>query len=323
MYKNIEDQYLTLLSDVLYEGNRKQTRNGAVFSLFGAQLKHNFKEGFPLLTTKKMQLKSIFTELRWFLDGSTDVTQLWDDDCHIWDGDIYARYYNYASQLSEPDYEVHIEDAEQSIVRPFTKQEFIEIAKNYEDFANQWCDAGKIYGYQWRNFGGQLDQINEIINKLKTEPDDRRMIVSAWNPLELDQMLLPPCHYSWQVYTRELDQAEKQTNAGKERAISLMWNQRSADLPLGIPYNIASYAMLLMIIANEVNMVPDELIGNIGDAHIYANQIEGVQEQLSRVVERPFPTLTIKGNKGLDVIYNDLQLENYIPQSAIYFPLSN
>ena len=149
------------------------------------------------------------------------------------------------------------------------------------------------------------------------------MLVSAWNPLELRQMLLPPCHYSWQVYTRELDESEKQMHNGKERAISLMWNQRSADFPLGIPYNIASYALLLTMIANEVNMVPDQLIGNIGDAHIYGNQIEGVQKQLLRVVDCSFPTLTINGNKGLDAQYADLQLENYKPQSVIHFPLSN
>ena len=195
--------------------------------------------------------------------------------------------------------------------RPYTKEEFVEKIKTDKSFDKRFGNLGKIYGYQWRNWNGEIDQISELIEQLKNNPDSRRLLISAWAVHDLPNMVLPPCHYSFQVYTRELSFEERivwmkdnsptrevilPQSLGPEfsldeffepygvptRAISLMWNQRSCDVPLGIPMNIASYALLLTMIADEVNMVPDELIGNLGDCHIYLNQMDGVKEQLGR-----------------------------------------
>jgi thymidylate synthase len=185
--------------------------------------------------------------------------------------------------------------------------------KTDDEFAKKWGELGPIYGRQWRNwnaiFDGGVDQITNLINDLKNNPDSRRLMVNAWNVGELNQMLLPPCHYGFQCYVRE----------GKY--LSLMWNQRSVDTPLGLPFNIASYALLLMMIADEVNMVPDQLIGNLGDCHIYLDQVDGVKEQLTRQ-PMSLPKVTIQ-----DGIYcsspSDVLLENYESHPAIKFPLSN
>jgi thymidylate synthase len=223
-------------------------------------------EGFPLLTTKKMHWNSIVTELLWFLRGDTNIKFLLDYDCHIWDGDAYK---NYASKTSL--------DADGQL----TKEEFIKKIRTDEAFATQWGNLGPIYGKQWRDWNG-IDQIQNLINELKSNPDSRRLMVSAWNVGELDKMVLPPCHYGFQIYTRKTTRDEKIVHPGKYRAISLMWNQRSVDTFLGLPFNIASYGLLLEIIAKEVNMIPDELIGNLGDVHLYKNHIEQAKEQISR-----------------------------------------
>jgi thymidylate synthase len=252
-------------------------------------------EGFPLLTTKKMHWNSIVAELLWFLRGDTNIKFLLDYDCHIWDGDAYK---NYASKTSL--------DADGQL----TKEEFIKKIKTDSNFATQWGDLGPIYGKQWRSwktdktivvghngnhneFGTVvIDQIQNVINELKTNPDSRRLMVNAWNVAELDQMVLPPCHYGFQLYTRKTTREEKIVHPGKYRAISLMWNQRSVDTFLGLPFNIASYGLLLEIIAKEVNMIPDELIGNLGDVHLYKNHIEQAKEQISRTPYN-LPTIEI------------------------------
>ncbi len=211
---------------------------------------------------------------------------------------------------------------------PFTKEEFLEKLETDTEFNDEFGNKG-------------IDQIANLINDLKINPDSRRMMVSAWNVGELDQMTLPPCHYGFQVYTRELSEDEKidllpekkgwddydtlsfkeKIEKGPQRAISLMWNQRSVDTPLGLPFNIASYGLLLMMIADEVNMVPDELIGNLGDCHIYLNQIEGAKEQLTR---EPYPLPTVRVQDGIHCSsVNDVLLENYQSQPPIKFPLSN
>jgi thymidylate synthase len=233
-------------------------------------------EGFPLLTTKKMHWNSIVTELLWFLRGDTNIKFLLDYDCHIWDGDAYK---NYASKTSL--------DADGQL----TKEEFIKKIRTDEAFATQWGNLGPIYGKQWRDWNG-IDQIQNLINELKSNPDSRRLMVSAWNVDELNQMVLPPCHYGFQLYTRKTTREEKIVNPGKYRAISLMWNQRSVDTFLGLPFNIASYGLLLEIIAKEVNMIPDELIGNLGDVHLYKNHIEQAKEQISRT-SFDLPTIEI------------------------------
>jgi thymidylate synthase len=292
---NVERQYQQLLGDILENGVDKKDRTGTgTLSVFGRQIRHKMSEGFPLLTTKKMAWKTMVTELLWFLRGDTNIKFLLDYDCHIWDADAYKNYTNNF---------LGYEDVP-------SKEEFIKEIKTDDEFAEKWGDLGPIYGAQWRNwtlhsvgpndsFPIYVDQIRLLIEQLKTNPDSRRLMVSAWNVGELDQMVLPPCHYGFQVYTRELS-IEEQVSLHKKmgytknldpldyvpkRAISLMWNQRSVDTFLGLPFNIASYGLLLEIIAREVNMVPDELIGNLGDVHLYSNHIEQAKEQMYR---RPY-----------------------------------
>jgi thymidylate synthase len=272
---NLDKKYQQLLSDIIEFGVEKEDRTGTgTISEFGHQIRHKMSEGFPLLTTKKMHWKSIVTELLWFLRGDTNIKFLLDYDCHIWDGDAYKNY------LNETQHEAS-----------YTKEQFINLIKTDKDWANVWGDLGPIYGKQWRDWNG-IDQIQHLINELKSNPDSRRLMVSAWNVGELDQMVLPPCHYGFQLYTRKTTREEKIVHPGKYRAISLMWNQRSVDTFLGLPFNIASYGLLLEIIAKEVNMIPDELIGNLGDVHLYKNHIEQAKEQISRT-SFDLPTIEI------------------------------
>jgi thymidylate synthase len=320
---NLDKQYTALLQDILDNGVTKSDRTGTgTISVFGRQIRHNMKEGFPLLTTKKMPFKTIVTELLWFLRGDTNIKYLVDNNCHIWDGDAYANYIKRPKELSDV-----VSDSDKFNGRNLSKEEFINKLKTDNEFAKKWGELGPIYGKQWRAWSGyesipsgwyhgaathfkqipKLDQIQNLINDLKTNPDSRRLMVNAWNVGELDQMVLPPCHYGFQVYTRELtfnERCEYAINEGwmspfgaldfpethyaldsantPKRAISLMWNQRSVDTFLGLPFNIASYGLLLEIIAKEVNMVPDELIGNLGDVHLYSNHIEQAKEQIGR-----------------------------------------
>jgi thymidylate synthase len=357
---NIDRQYLDLLQDILDNGVEKSTRNGKVLSVFGRQIRHKMSEGFPLITTKRMAWQTIKTELQWFLMGSTDIRDLWKYKCYIWDGDWYAKYSTSCST-------------------PYSLEEMKEFALNPEKhptrskhFDKSIWNLGPVYGKQWRRWStmgefeemnglftveenekmNSIDQIQNLINELKTNPDSRRLMVSAWNVADLSHMALPPCHYGFQVYTRELSIAERLELASKKystfdimdfgipfqcthedidnyypvptRAISLMWNQRSVDTPLGLPFNIASYGLLLLMLADEVDMVTDELIGNLGDVHIYENQIDGVKEQLSR---DPFPLPTVKVRDGiwsnLSPDSDDVVLENYQSHPTIKMPLSN
>jgi thymidylate synthase len=301
----LDKQYQDLLQTILDYGVEKQDRTGTgTKSIFGYTIRHNMQDGFPVLTTKKMAWKTMVTELLWFLRGDTNIKYLVDNNCHIWDGDAYKRYVN------SPEVKI-----------PYSKEDFVNKIKTDKEWENKWGDLGPVYGAGWRNWDG-IDQIANLINDLKTNPDSRRMLVSAWNVGELDQMVLPPCHYGFQVYTRELSASErityknsKQINLSdsnelfdfiksnvsmdldnavhKEcdefniptRAISLMWNQRSVDTFLGLPFNIASYGLLLEIIAKSVNMVPDELIGNLGDTHLYSNHVEQAKEQIGRELD--------------------------------------
>jgi thymidylate synthase len=293
----LDKQYTDLLQDILDNGVTKQDRTGTgTISVFGRQIRHDMKDGFPLLTTKKMPWKVIVTELLWFLRGDTNIKWLVDNDCNIWNGDAFSNYL----KTYKGNYQMGME-------------EFVETIKTNDEFAKRYGELGPIYGKQWRSWhfnakfdmNGKyheekgIDQIQNLINDLKTNPDSRRLMVSAWNVGELDQMVLPPCHYGFQVYTREMSLSERIRIGNFElletvseskcdsqnipkRAISLMWNQRSVDTFLGLPFNIASYGLLLEIIAKEVNMVPDELIGNLGDVHLYSNHIEQAKEQIGR-----------------------------------------
>jgi thymidylate synthase len=334
---NIDIQYQKLLQDILDNGIEKKDRTGTgTISVFGRQIRHKMSEGFPLLTTKKMAWKTMVTELLWFLRGDTNIKFLVENGCHIWDGDAYKNYHLLMIG-NEPEKILSLTD-------------FIDKIKNDEKFANHWGDLGPIYGSQWRDWGsevefgqgesvlyGGVDQIANLINDLKTNPDSRRLMVNAWNVGELDQMVLPPCHYGFQVYTRELslerryniwfnnnyetgmerlfdpnnlpDFDDPYYNPTPKRTISLMWNQRSVDTFLGLPFNIASYGLLLEIIAKVVNMVPDELIGNLGDVHLYSNHIEQAKEQIGRrytFEEREEMLKNAMGPKGYRDALNDL-----------------
>jgi thymidylate synthase len=307
---NLDKQYTDLLRDILDNGTSKSDRTGTgTISVFGRQIRHKMSEGFPLLTTKKMPFKTITTELLWFLRGDTNIKYLVDNGCNIWNGDAYKNY--------EKWYDNEVVNLPFDKPKRFTREEFIKAISLDDDFAEKWGELGPIYGKQWRkwetddadapryeHYKKDIDQIQNLINDLKTNPDSRRLMVNAWNVGELDQMVLPPCHYGFQVYTRELSDSERAKiywdKKGIEnpmlpalrkdidneniptRAISLMWNQRSVDTFLGLPFNIASYGLLLEIIAREVNMVPDELIGNLGDVHLYSNHIEQAKEQIGR-----------------------------------------
>ena len=376
----LDKKYQQLLSDIIAFGVEKKDRTGTgTISEFGHQIRHKMSEGFPLLTTKKMHWNSIVTELLWFLRGDTNIKFLLDYDCHIWDGDAYKNYLTKGAKLNEelggvPDY--------------YSKEEFIKQIKTDESFAKKFGDLGPIYGKQWRSWKGDtwvegntdgtdgfylqsetIDQIQNLINELKTNPDSRRLMVSAWNVGELDQMVLPPCHYGFQIYTQELS-VERRYNiwfnnnyeTGMERffdpnklpnfddpyyrptptrSISLMWNQRSVDTFLGLPFNIASYGLLLEIIAKEVNMVSNELIGNLGDVHLYKNHIEQAKEQISRTpYELPKVNITERnwyqhqlvkerlGEKTLDEKFKSyrpdcFELIGYQSHPKIKAPLSN
>jgi thymidylate synthase len=374
----LDKQYQDLLQTILEHGVKKEDRTGTgTQSIFGYTIRHNMVDGFPLLTTKKMHYKSIISELLWFMQGRTDLRWLLEHDNTIWVGDCYKKYETEFWKENPP------------MAGPYTDKlltadEFTDKIKTDDEFAKKWGNLGPIYGKQWRKWtktslkrskegipmGYNIefeDQLQNSINRLLTNPDCRRNMVTAWRPDMLKEMTLPPCHYGFQFYTRELSDEERaklmdnlygikkpedrilpwirkdidEANIPK-RAISLLWNQRSVDTPLGLPFNIASYALLLEIIGKIVNMVPDQLIGNLGDTHIYSNQIEGVEEQLKRdsfdlpkmrINTEFWPTQSGECGVGqlvtdIDVLLNnmnieDFEIEGYQSHPVIKFPLSN
>ena len=365
MKNGLDEQYIDLLKDILENGVEKDTRNGKTLSVFGRQIRYKFKDGkFPLLTTKKMAWKTMVTELLWFLRGDTNIKFLVDNNCHIWDGDCYQAYVKkrkHAIRTEGDRSEIAIQLLETQLI--YSQEEFINKIKTDDEFAKVFGELGKIYGSQWRSwkhlenhnftkitYVKTVDQIANLINDLKTNPDSRRLMVTAWNPADLEASVLPPCHYGFQVYTRELSLKERRNIANSiqndihygeaispmavehwdrintpTRAISLMWNQRSVDTFLGLPFNIASYGLLLEIIAKEVNMVPDELIGNLGDTHLYLNHIEQAKEQITRE-PYPLPKLFFKYEKETYIENYELDgfvLKDYQSHPTIKAPLSN
>ena len=373
---SLDKQYQELLKTILEYGVDKKDRTGTgTKSIFGYTIRHNMKNGFPLLTTKKMYWKGIVTELLWFLRGDTNIKYLVDNGCHIWDSDAYKAFERWKQ---ETDAKIRKENPTIDF-QPLeyeSKEEFINKIKTDDEFAKKWGELGPVYGKQWRSWnnyfwehsgnepygeGGNhlmnppIDQISNLIEQLKTNPDSRRLMVNAWNVGELDQMTLPPCHYGFQVYTRELNLEERKSiakeilpilktflgNQSEEgwieqceklnvptRAISLMWNQRSVDTFLGLPFNIASYGLLLEIIAKEVNMVPDELIGNLGDVHLYKNHIEQAKEQINREpLKLPklgkIPNHWVFQDNWDSFEPSDITLDNYQSHPTIKAPLSN
>jgi thymidylate synthase len=300
---NLDLQYQNLLQDILLEGNEKTDRTGTgTISVFGKQIRHKMSEGFPLLTTKKMAIKSIMTELKWFLKGDTNIRYLVQNGCNIWNGDAYKTYQRACM------YELDRDE--------LTMEEFVNKIKTDESFARVWGELGPVYGKQWRRIEKRhgssptykVDQIKNLIELIKENPDSRRLMVNSWNPSELDEMVLPPCHYGFQCYV----------NDGK---LSLMWNQRSVDTFLGLPFNIASYGMLLLLLCEETNLEPGELIGNLGDTHLYKNHLEQAEEQRIRKSFQ-LPSVKLSNVNLLDGEF-DYEIIGYQSQPTIKAPLSN
>ena len=382
----LDEQYTNLLQDILDNGINKKDRTGTgTLSVFGRQIRHNMLDGFPLLTTKKMAWKTIVTELLWFLRGDTNIKYLLENDCHIWTGDAYKKYKQKLDKhyVGGGDIANQKEFEDLILTNNEFSKEWGELGPiygkqwrswggrnilNYDLQNVKWPDKDKVmelikngedysqYDVNINYQNNSIDQIANLINELKTNPDSRRLMVSAWNVSELDQMVLPPCHYGFQVYTRELTGEERwdllKKKVGEERfksmvddivpfggglseelqsykipkrALSLMFNMRSTDVGLGLGFNLASYGLLLMMIAKQVNMIPGELVYNGGDVHLYSNHIEPIKEQLTR---QPYELPTVKlsdrvVNDISEYTLDDIILENYQSHPSIKMPLSN
>lgn len=302
-------QYLDLLQDIKDNGVTKTDRTGTgTKSVFGRQMRFDLSEGFPLVTTKKVFLRGIIHELLWFLRGDSNIEYLVKNNVHIWDEWPFKAY------LKETNQEIPEQNSEQwnKKLAEFTKS----IASDHE-FAKKYGELGPVYGYQWRHWpardGSEIDQITELIETIKNSPDSRRMIVSAWNVADIKEMAkagLPPCHSLFQFYVAD----------GK---LSCQLYQRSADTFLGVPFNIASYALLTMMIAQVTGLKPGEFVHTLGDTHIYLNHLEQVDLQLSR---KPKPLPTMKLNPKITSIYDftidDFTLEGYDPHPGIKAPIA-
>lgn len=309
--KHVDESYLDLLDHILKTGVEKTDRTGTgTRSLLGYQMRFNLEDGFPLLTTKKVPIKSIIHELLWFMRGDTNLKYLADNKVHIWDEWPYKAY---LMRNNKEIPEINGEEWETGM------QEFIEKIKSDEDFAKEYGNLGPIYGYQWRNWpapnGEHIDQLQKVIEQIKNTPDSRRMIVSAWNVADIDEMAkagLPPCHCLFQFYVAD----------GK---LSCQLYQRSCDTFLGVPFNIASYALLTMIMAQITGLKPGEFVWTGGDVHLYSNHLEQAQLQLSRRSEiRPMPTMKINPDKKKleDFTIDDFELIDYNPHDAIKAPIA-
>lgn len=302
-------QYLDLLRDIKENGSKKSDRTGVgTLSVFGRQMRFDLAKGFPAVTTKKLYLRAIIHELLWFLQGSTNIKYLVDNDVHIWDEWPYRAYLQ-KQGLVVPD--SNGEEWQNGI------REFVEKIKSDDTFAGEHGELGPVYGYQWRHWptpdGQHIDQIQQAINQIKTSPDSRRIIVSAWNVADIEKMAkagLPPCHTLFQFFV----------NNG---TLSCQLYQRSADTFLGVPFNIASYALLTMMVAQVTGLKPGEFVHTLGDAHLYINHMEQVELQLSRE-PRALPTLRINPDvKSIfDFTIDDFTLENYDPHPGIKAPIA-
>lgn len=294
-------QYLDLLSTILNEGVVRGDRTGTgTKGIFGYQMRFNLAEGFPLLTTKRVFMKGVIHELLWFLRGDTNIKYLVDNGVHIWDSDAF-RYYN----------ELCVKHG----VLPVDLDTFLSAAGVESPIEGyRFGDLNHVYGYQWRSWpkanGEVIDQIARVVETLKTNPTSRRMIVSAWNVADVEDMALPPCHTMFQFFVAE----------GK---LSCQLYQRSADTFLGVPFNIASYALLTMMIAKECGLEPGDFVHTLGDAHLYLNHLDQAHEQLGRE-PRTLPRMVLNPDvKSIfDYKYEDFKLEGYDPHPAIKAPLS-
>jgi thymidylate synthase len=328
----LDDEYLKLCYDILENGIIKSDRTGTgTISVFGREIRFTFDDDiFPLLTTKKMAWKTMVTELIWFLRGDTNIKFLINNNCNIWNGDAYKYYKNNCK--------------EKNIL---SEDQFVTKIKTDDEFSRIWGELGPIYGKQWRNWNG-IDQISNLIKELNNNPDSRRLIVNAWNVSDIDKVVLPPCHYTFQCNTTIMSTIERQKKFNTyikynkidiinmsvddamkhynfpERKLSLKFNMRSVDVPLGLPMNIASYGLLLKILSNITNMIPNELIASLGDTHIYLNQIDGIKKQLkNKPYNLPSVNLKLKNVNINNLKIDDFELINYISHEQIKMPLSN
>ena len=354
---NFDSDYCHLLEDILNNGFSKNTRAGEVISVFGRQIRINMRDGkFPLLTTKKMFYKGIIHELLWFISGNTNIKYLLDNNVHIWDDDAY-RYYleqsKYQKELfNKDDFLNYVQDNGEFLLNTQDKPDILKYYKA--------GDLGPVYGHQWRKQGSKkIDQLQNAITMLKSNPDDRRIIVNAWNAEDIPDMALPPCHIMFQFYTRPLSLKERcnlipaytneliwqhenidfdnltenkieeiQNSLSlfniPERELSLMWTQRSVDAFLGLPFNCSSYALLLAMVAQCVNMTTGDVIGSLGDTHIYKQHLPAVKEQLSNdCYKYNLPVLRLNPQiKNIDDFkYQDIEILNYNSFNTIKAPL--
>jgi len=284
-------QYLDFIKSILENGSRKDDRtHTGTISKFGYQMRFDLSEGFPLLTTKKIHLKSIIHELLWFIKGDTNIRYLVENDVRIWNDWPYARY------AKSPEFKNE------------TMEAFIEKIKSDPEFASKYGDLGPVYGRQWRGFEGKnrtVDQLNEVIQQIKSNPDSRRLIVNSWNAALIEDMALPPCHAMFQFYVA----------GGK---LSCQLYQRSADAFLGVPFNIASYALLTMMVAKVCHLQAGEFIHTFGDCHIYLNHMDQIKLQMERT-PRVLPKMMIKREVASieDFKFEDFELIGYDPYPAI------
>jgi len=356
-----DKKYIDLIKDILENGskcNNDRTGTGTV-KVFGRQLRHNMKEGFPMLTTRKMFYKNAIYELLWFLKGDTNIKYLVDNNVNVWVGDCY-KYYTTLCSDNTSKYNNWMRDNNDGTFSMYTRDEFINQIKIDNDFAKEWGELNAVYGKEWIDWYG-INQIQELVDTLKNNPDSRRMMVTAWNPINVKKAKLPPCHYAFQCFTSELT-LEERINIAKnnlefnkafskntfsmdynnditlckqienylnvlnipKRKISLMYNMRSVDIPLGFPQDNILYSMLLQMLAQCVNMVPDEIIASLADTHIYLNQIEMLKEQLNKT---PYELPLLKLNPLIKNIFNfkfeDFEIINYNCHDKIVIPLSN
>lgn len=326
-----EEKYINLLSEIYNEGTYSKNRTGInTYKIWGAQIHVDLNEGFPLLTTKKMHWKSVVHELLWMINGDTNIQYLLKNGVTFWTEWPYQKYLNYCKTLNEPDYDVHIEDLEKNCVREMTQKEFEQEIINDDDFAKKWGSIGQYgYGGMWRQFPAvkdnvmpnrvYIDQLTNAINELKNNPDSRRIIITAWHPYHSnnrEDALLPACHNYIQFGTEEMEDGKRRLNC--------YFNMRSNDVPLGLPYNIAFYALFTHLVSHCVNMVPGQLVYSGADVHIYENQVDGIKEQLTRTPGK-LPKLVLKPEcptNLFDIKFEHVDIVDYNPQAHIKMPVA-
>ncbi len=329
--KNLDEAYIDLLNDVLRNGREKKDRTGTgTISVFGRELKYSAHPSrFPVFTTKKMFFRGVVEELLWFISGSTNIRPLVRKGVHIWTDDAYNKYartpigsLGHSHTRTEL---VSDGDSTREKPRHLTKEEFVDRVLKDDVFSAVWGDLGPVYGKKWRNFGG-VDQLRAAIESLRSNPDSRRILTSAWDPADVPRMTLPPCHFAWQLHTEELTEAERRAYFEQDaeerrempeefptRRVNLCFSMRSVDVVLGMGFDLVSYAVLLNLLAKEANMIPGEVTAHFGDTHIYLNHLEYAREHVTRDPRKyEYPKLWINPTKDIfNLESEDIKLIGY------------